>query len=245
MKPAALNLLSPAQQGVEEIERSRPSFFVVDEAHCIDKWGDAFRPSYSALGAVCHRLGDPPVLAFTATGGPATRKRILEALEVPDARVILHDVDRPNIALLRLDCRADDERWAVIGEYMPALRQIVGGRAFVFVPTLKKGRESESLLRDHGVEAGFFHGQLAPKDCDYVQGRFDGRLSPPLDVMISTSAFDMGIDIPNIRLVFYWQHPASIEDYLQEFGRAGRDRQPSLASVPVVARHWPSRVHAR
>lgn len=214
---------------VEEMYRAQPSFFVVDEAHCIDKWGDAFRPSYSALGEVRHRLGNPPVLAFTATAGPATRSRILEALDVPHARVILHDVDRPNIALLRLDCSTDAERSELIAAYMRALRQRVGGRALVFVPTLRKGREIETLLKKEGVEAGFFHGQLTAKDREYLQGRFDGRLFPPLDVMICTSAFGMGIDIPDVRLVFHWQHPASIEDYLQEFGRAGRDRQPSLA----------------
>lgn len=214
---------------VEEIARTRPSFLVVDEAHCIDKWGDAFRPSYSALGAVRQMLGNPPALAFTATAGPATRDRILAALRAPAARVILQDVDRPNIALLRLDCPSDEERSELVAEFIQALDHRAGGRALVFVPTLKKGREVEVLLGRTGVEAVFFHGQLAAKDREYLQGRFDGRLSPPLNVMICTSAFGMGVDIPDVRLVFHWQHPASIEDYLQEFGRAGRDGLPSLA----------------
>ena len=214
---------------VDKMEQARPSFFVVDEAHCIDKWGDAFRPNYSRLGAVRHKLGDPPVLAFTATASPGTRERILKALDVPTARVILHDVDRPNISLLRLDDMSDQKRFDVIAAYMKALRHGVGGKALIFVPTIKKGQEIEASLRDRGIEAPVFRGKLQPKVRDYLQGRFDGRLSPPLDLMICTSAFGMGIDIPDIRLVFHWQHPASIEDYLQEFGRAGRDQKSSLA----------------
>ena len=214
---------------VDEMERARPSFIVVDEAHCIDKWGDAFRPSYNLLGELRHKLGDPPVLAFTATAGPRTRERILQALDVPNARVILHDVDRPNISLLRLDCPSDDARFELIIEFMETLRQGVSGKALIFVPTINKGKSVEAALRGRGVEAALFHGKLQPKERDYLQGRFEGRLSPPLDLMICTSAFGMGIDIPNVRLVFHWQHPASIEDYLQEFGRAGRDRKPSLA----------------
>jgi ATP-dependent DNA helicase RecQ len=85
---------------IARLEQMRPSYFVVDEAHCIDKWGDAFRPSYRNLGAVRERLGSPPVLAFTATAGPRTRGRVLAALGVPDAKVILPDIDRPNISML-------------------------------------------------------------------------------------------------------------------------------------------------
>jgi len=202
---------------------------VIDEAHCIDKWGDAFRPSYRILGDVRRKLGNPPVLAFTATAGPQTRERILKALRIPDATVILHDVDRPNIALLRLDPASDDERYGIIGDYVTELRRGAGGKALIFTPTIKKGMEIETALKARGIEAPFFHAKLRPKDRDYLQGRFDGRLSPPLDLMICTSAFGMGIDIPDIRIVFHWQHPASVEDYLQEFGRAGRDGKPSLA----------------
>ena len=79
----------------------RPSFLVVDEAHCIDRWGDAFRPGYSRIGELRKRLGNPPVLAFTATAGSDTQQRILSSMSVPEARRVVADVDRPNIALIR------------------------------------------------------------------------------------------------------------------------------------------------
>jgi ATP-dependent DNA helicase RecQ len=214
---------------VARIEATRPSYLVVDEAHLVDKWGLLFRPSYRELGNLRHRLGDPPILAFTATASPETRRRILTALDIPDARVILHDVDRPNIKFLRLSAESDDAKANFVESYVKALYEHPGGRALVFVPTIKRGELVEQALRARGLEVGLFHGKLDAMDRDNLQGRFDGRLSPPLNLMICTSAFGMGVDIPNIRVVFHWQAPASIEDYLQEFGRAGRDRQAALA----------------
>lgn len=219
--------VDPAEATV--LEAARPPFLVVDEAHCIDRWGDAFRPSYGRLGEVRARLGRPPVLAFTATAGPATRHRILEALAVPDARVILHDVDRPEVALLRLDVAGGRARAAMVARALAALRKAGGGRTLVFAPTIRKVEEIADLLLEEGIEAALFHGQLRPAVRDHVLGRFTGRLGPAADIVVCTGAFGMGIDVPDIRLVFHWQHPAGVEDYLQETGRAGRDRRPSLA----------------
>src|SRR4029079_13238557 len=74
---------------VRDIIRARPSYLIVDEAHCIDRWGNDFRPNYGRLGAVRRALGSPPLLAFTATAGAASQRRILESLGIPDARVIV------------------------------------------------------------------------------------------------------------------------------------------------------------
>src|SRR5262249_3695998 len=79
----------------------KPSFLVIDEAHCVDQWGRDFRPDYGRLNEVRRALGSPPVLAFTATAGPDMQKRILASLGVDDARVFVRGVDRPNISLLR------------------------------------------------------------------------------------------------------------------------------------------------
>src|ERR1017187_431420 len=121
---------------VQRVSRAKPNFLVVDEAHCIDRWGGDFRPNYSRLGAVKQLLGNPPVLAFTATAGVKTQKRILESLKIPNARVVVSGVDRPNIALLRLPLANDGARVQVIKwlcEVMPP------GRAMGFVPTVKVG----------------------------------------------------------------------------------------------------------
>lgn len=207
----------------------QPSYLVIDEAHCIDRWGDAFRPSYNQLHAVRKSLGNPPVLAFTATAGPRTRKRIKVALGDPQMRTIIQDVDRPNIALLRLNALDEDHRYRITAAFVNAVRASCSGRAIIFAPTKKIGTAISKGLAGLGVEAPFFHGGLKPNERENLLGRFGHTHQPHLSVMVCTSAFGMGIDIPDIRLVVHWQHSPSLEDYLQEFGRAGRDGGQSLA----------------
>src|SRR5689334_886424 len=215
------------QAEVEEITRARPSYMVVDEAHCIDRWGRDFRPNYGRLGAVRSALGDPPLLAFTATAGVDSQKRILQSLGIPNARVVVTGVNRPNIALARLDDVEDEKRYSLI---LDLLRMMPTGRAMLFVPTVKVGERVQQGLRAQGLDVPFFHSKLGTaNDRDMILGRFLGRLEPAASVVICTNAFGMGLDLPNVRLVVHWQHPASVEDYLQEFGRAGRDGNPSIA----------------
>jgi superfamily II DNA helicase RecQ len=100
----------------------------------------------------------------------------------------------------------------------------------IFVPTRKIGMALQKYLGEHGLETPFYHSQLdKPWDREQLLKRFVGDSRPEVDRIICTSAFGMGLDVPNIRMVIHWQHPSSIEDYLQEFGRAGRDGKPSVA----------------
>lgn len=209
--------------------REKPAFLIVDEAHVIDKWGDLFRPQYANISKALPRMGRPPVLAFTATAGIETRKQILSSLKMHDAEVFVEGVDRPNIALARFQSHDDRKRASLIKKLFHEMRSRTNGKALVFVPTVKKGELVKELLNSAGLKTEFFHGKLQAKDRDFILGRFDGRLDDPIEILICTNAFGMGMDIPNVRIVFHWQHPSSAEDYLQEFGRAGRDGKQSLA----------------
>lgn len=218
-------LVNPVE--VEEVTRLRPSYLVIDEAHCIDRWGKDFRPNYGRLGEVRRVLGSPPVLAFTATAGAESQQRILESLGIPKARVIVTGINRPNIALARLDTVGDKDRYRMIASL---LRALPSGRAMLFVPTVRVGEQLRMGLRALDLEVPFYHSRLgSANDRDMLFGQFMGRLSPPANVVICTNAFGMGLDVPDVRLVVHWQPPASVEDYLQEFGRAGRDGRPSVA----------------
>lgn len=220
------SLVKPAE--VERILSQRPSYLVVDEAHCVDRWGDAFRPDYALIGQLRQRLGNPPVLAFTATAGAQTQARILSSLGVPEARRVVSDVDRPNIALVRKTIAGRAELRAPFIARL--LRGVGEGKAMIFVPTKTKGEELQKALQMYGIDIPFFHAKAwTATEREMVMKRFTGQLDPPLDAVLCTNAFGMGIDVPNVRLVIHWQHPTSVEDYLQEFGRAGRDGKPALA----------------
>jgi RecQ family ATP-dependent DNA helicase len=218
-------MVRPAE--VNEMASALPAFLVIDEAHCIDRWGNDFRPNYGKLSEVRKALGNPPVLAFTATAGTRGQRRILESLGIPEARVVVTGVNRPNISFVRLAKIDDEARHSII---MSLLNVMPHGRAMLFVPTVTIGKQLQHGLRALGLDIEFFHSKLGTaNDRDMLLGRFTGRLDPPVRVIICTNAFGMGLDLPDVRLVVHWQHPESVEDYLQEFGRAGRDGRPSVA----------------
>jgi RecQ family ATP-dependent DNA helicase len=213
----------------QQVLRSvRPAFLVIDEAHCVDQWGADFRPEYGRLKEVREALGSPPVLAFTATAGQEMQKRILTSLGIPDAQVFVRGVDRPNIALLRWVVPANGRAHAVA--QLCRLRMPGEGKVMIFVPTQKIGQALQSYLHEQGLETPFYYSRLGDAwEREQLLKRFVGDSRPTVDRIICTSAFGMGLDIPNVRMVIHWQHPASLEDYLQEFGRAGRDGKASVA----------------
>ncbi|MDG1737799.1 MAG: RecQ family ATP-dependent DNA helicase [Paracoccaceae bacterium] len=221
------------QRELQVIHDNRPSYLIVDEAHCIDKWGDAFRPAYSELGTYHKQLGSPPILAFTATANKETRNEILKSLKAEKAKIFVEDLDRKNIALARLQKHDDKDRAKLIGELHANMRHQCSGKTLVFVPTIKKGEQVRDLLLQHEISAQFFHGRLPKMEREQIIAQFHGDAGlegvKENSCLICTNAFGMGMDIPDVRLVFHWHHPSSVEDYAQEFGRAGRDGRQSLA----------------
>jgi ATP-dependent DNA helicase RecQ len=212
----------------QQLRSLRPAFLVIDEAHCVDQWGRDFRPEYGRLKEVREALGSPPILAFTATAGQEMQSRILASLGVSDAEVFVRGVDRPNIALLRWSVSISERPWAI--EQLCRAQMPTKGKVMIFVPTRKIGVALQKYLGEHGLETPFYHSQLGnPWDREQLLKRFVGDSRPEVDRIICTSAFGMGLDVPNVRMVIHWQHPSSVEDYLQEFGRAGRDGKASVA----------------
>lgn len=188
--------------------------FVIDEAHCISKWGVSFRPEYDRLS----RLGDlfpaATFAAFTATADKATREDIAAKLFRESGRIIVHGFDRPN---LRFGVAAKSN-WKA--QTLAFLEDKRGQSGIVYCLSRRFTEEVTQYLQDNGIHALSYHAGMEPGLRKANQNRF---MSEEGAVIVATIAFGMGIDKPDIRYVCHLNLPASLEAYYQEIGRAGRD----------------------
>jgi ATP-dependent DNA helicase RecQ len=201
-------------------ERVRPALLCVDEAHCISEWGHDFRPSYLRLGATRERLGNPPSLALTATATPRVRADIAARLHLNDPVLLIAPAHRENLRL-SVDIVSGPEKSGAIGRYIRSLRR----PGIIYCATTVAVDQLAGALKRAGVPVVKYHGKMRAADRAAAQGQFmqpSRRL-----IMVATSAFGMGIDKPNIRYIVHNQAPGSLERYVQEIGRAGRDGRPA------------------
>lgn len=211
-----------AEDTLERLREARPSLFVVDEAHCISEWGDSFRPDYLRLGTVIEEIGHPTVLALTATASPPVRNEIVERLQLRDPVVIVHGFDRPNIWLGVERYHDEDVKQR---EFLQKVKEedLPG---IVYVATRKHAEDVAESLLGEGLKAAAYHAGLKASEREEIQDAF---MDDRLDVVVATSAFGMGIDKPNVRFVYHYDVPESVDLYYQEIGRAGRDGEPARA----------------
>ena len=222
----------------------RVSRLVVDEAHCVSEWGHDFRPAYRRIPRILPLLGRPPVAAFTATATPETRADVREALGLVDPVVLLASPDRPN---LRWRVRRVRDRDAAARAAVATVRRRPGA-AVIYAPTRRRSvLVAEALIRK-GVAAAPYHAGLPDPARRGIQERF---LTGELRVVVATTAFGMGVDHSGVRTVCHAGCPASLEAYVQQAGRAGRDGEPALCELvahrgdlafqrTLVRRSWPS-----
>ncbi|MFO7285460.1 MAG: RecQ family ATP-dependent DNA helicase [Gammaproteobacteria bacterium] len=203
----------------QRIADARPALLTVDEAHCISEWGHDFRPAYLRLGRQRERLGDPQVLALTATATPRVREDIVARLKMDDPELVVAPPHRDN---LRFSAHVVDGhgKLAVAGRLLRRLQRpgIVYCATTVEVDRVFRALERARIPADH------YHGKMRKADREAAQERY--MRPTKRKVMVATSAFGMGIDKPNIRYVLHYQAPSSLEQYVQEAGRGGRDGRP-------------------
>ncbi len=230
---AGILLIAPEQlrsRSVRRVlEQREIGAWVMDEAHCLSKWGHDFRPDYRYVGRfIREKAGDeavPPLLCLTATAKPDVKAEIVEYFQEElgvELKVFDAGARRTNLEFVVVKT-SDAEKHAHVDQILEAdLPEDTPGGAIVYCATRRQTEELALFLQEKGVKADFFHAGVLPETKKDVQQRF---IEGELRIITATNAFGMGIDKPDVRLVVHADIPGSLENYIQEAGRAGRDQK--------------------
>jgi ATP-dependent DNA helicase RecQ len=207
------------------------SLIAVDEAHCISQWGHDFRPDYRRLGPALEALGRPQVIALTATAPVEVQDDIVAQLSLREPLRLLDGLVRANLGFEVVRPATPEAKDEAL------LRALAGGGPAIVYCASRKGVERvTALCAARGLPALRYHAGLEDDERARAQDAF---LTGGAPLIVATNAFGMGVDRPDVRCVLHYDIPRTVEAYVQESGRAGRDGAPARC----VLLHHPADLH--
>ncbi len=213
---------------VQRLANLEISLLAIDEAHCISEWGHNFRPDYLLLADLAKKLRVDRVLALTATATPSVAADICRQFSIQPQHHIQTSFARPNLQLRVTPCDVETRMGLLLSRLQ---KHPVDAATIIYVTLQKTAEDVAQAINESGLRAVHYHAGLKDDEREQVQNRF---MSGEVPIVVATIAFGMGIDKNNIRAVYHFNLPKSIENYVQEIGRAGRDGNPSLCEMFAV-----------